>query len=111
MTKTTFTPGPLTANGNGVHKGIRCVAITYDPENGSRESEVAHANARLFAAAPALFSAVTILLGAMEMQEGREKQQLYISQPEAWHIWVNAKIHARAALALVDSPQATGESE
>jgi len=61
------------------------------------------ANARLIAAAPALYDAVSTLLSAMEMQEGREKEELHILQSEAWHIWTNAKFHARAALALVNT--------
>ena len=63
------------------------------------------ANARLIAAAPELYDAVSTLLSAMEMQEGREKEELHIPQGEAWHAWTNAKFHARAALALVDGPQ------
>lgn len=70
-------------------------------------------NARLMVDAvnsyDALRDAISVLLGATEMQEGREKEELHISQREAWHVWTNAKLHARAALALVDTP-ATNEA-
>jgi hypothetical protein len=51
----TFTPGPWTASGNGVHKGIRCVATTHNDDH-------RHADARLIAAAPELLAALRGLL-------------------------------------------------
>jgi hypothetical protein len=83
------------------------LAICFLAGAGSSNPKVlerVRANARLIAATPALYDAVSTLLLAMEMQEGRERKDLHILPREAWHVWTNAKLHARAALALVDKP-------
>lgn len=97
-----WTPGPWQ-----VFKGDRCwhVAsmdrtfetgcIMFAGGQGSGE-----ANARLIAAAPAMHEAISTLLNAMEMQEGREREELHITQREARNIWDEAKRKARVALNL-----------
>lgn len=99
-----FTPGPLVAGGNGVHKGTRCVAIAYDPDHVGRGlTPVTLANARLFAASPALYEALRSLLSSAS---------IYATLGTAW--FCNSNEHedecnceienACAALALVDDP-------
>src|SRR5688572_14123594 len=87
------------------------IAKLHYTEHGVPTHEQAEANARLLKAAPALYEVITVLLDVMEMQEGREREEFHILQREAWHVWTNAKIHARAALALVDGPQSNLPAE
>lgn len=97
--KPRFTPGPLTANGNGVHKGIRCVAITFDPENGRRDTDVAQANARLFAAAPVLYEAAKKTAHELSVM-------LALNPARDGGLYREALDKLIAALALVDGSQA-----
>jgi hypothetical protein len=61
MSDTLHTPGPLTPDGNAVHttRG-ECVCLTFAPATGTAEEK--HANATLFAASPALLTALETLL-------------------------------------------------
>lgn len=52
--------------------------------------------------ARALYDAISALLSVMEMQEGRETEDLHIIQREARYVWDKAKAQARAALNLVN---------
>jgi hypothetical protein len=92
-----FTPGLLTASGNGVYKGVDCVAITFDP--GKRDVRVAYANARLFAAAPALYEALRLhmqWIGPPPI----DRESFDSLREDAWR-------KGREALALVDALQET----
>lgn len=50
---TQHTPGPWIADGNGIHKGTRCVATTHTEPKEQRD-----ADAHLIAAAPDLLEAL-----------------------------------------------------
>lgn len=64
-----------------------------------------HRNAESVFDVEELRAATLAMLNAMEMQEGRELEELHIPQREARHIWDKAKSKARAALSLVDAPK------
>lgn len=65
MTNTSHTPGPWSSEGNGVHHGYKCVALTYADDQPQRI-----ADARLIAKAPELFKIVQRLV---EMKQGVDK--------------------------------------
>lgn len=99
--KPKFTPGPLTASGNGVHKGTSCVAIAFDPVGGPGVTEVAQANAKLFAAGPALYEALQYVSEVSERQAAKgadDSDTVNITVTVGWLREV------KDALSLVDHP-------
>ena len=76
--------------------------IAYCSGQGDIGIAEAAANADLIAAAPDLLEACNKLLHAMEMQEGRETEELHIPNNVAWSIWSEAKDIARAAIARAE---------
>lgn len=120
---TGFTRGPweISTTELGGREAWPCIRGAIDQHGGwvvalidqacvSASDDEPQANARLIAASPSLHGAVNDLLSAMEMQEGREREELHITQPVALDIWNKAKENARAALALV-SEQATATAK
>ena len=88
------TPGPWKASGNGVHAGMRCVALThFEPW------EQRAADARLIAAAPELLEA------AIELKDVCNRPSAARTRAEAWR-----KLDKAIAKALQPNAEVSGLS-
>jgi hypothetical protein len=59
-----YTPGPWTAEANGVFKDKQRnpIASVYDPEHTNHLTDIAKANAQLIAAAPEMYEALKAII-------------------------------------------------